>query len=361
MDSQAQQRLRFLALVLGATVGAALGTDSPAPTGSQPLPPLLSETGLIQGVGDRQIRAQNLPFTPQYPLWSDGTTKRRWISLPPGTTIDASRSDAWEFPRGTRLWKEFSFGRPIETRLIERLANGSWRYATYVWKEDGSDAVLAPLEGMPALAVSGAPGGKYPILSEADCRACHEPAPVPALGFSALQLSSDADPLAPNRQARATGDLDLHALVSRGLVRNLAADARKTPPRIAAATPTARAALGYLHANCGHCHNQSSSDPLVPVSLSLAQPAVPTPAASAAILASVVGVAGSYRMPGSAEARLLIAPGQPERSVLALRMRSRNPQTQMPPLGTRVADAQGLALVDRWISEMPPPAQESSP
>ena len=32
-----------------------------------------------------------------------------------------------------------------------------------------------------------------------------------------------------------------------------------TPPRIAAASPQARAALGYLSTNCGSCHNRESS------------------------------------------------------------------------------------------------------
>ncbi len=62
------------------------------------------------------VRPENLPFTLQYPLWSDGTRKRRWLCLPPDSTIDASRPDAWEFPRGTRVWKEFAHERTIETR-----------------------------------------------------------------------------------------------------------------------------------------------------------------------------------------------------------------------------------------------------
>ena len=49
--------------------------------------------------------------------------KRRWISLPPGSAIDASDPDAWAFPVGTRLWKEFSFGgQRVETRYMERQA-----------------------------------------------------------------------------------------------------------------------------------------------------------------------------------------------------------------------------------------------
>src|ERR1043165_6412078 len=76
---------------------------------ADPLPLHLRDTALND--------SRNLSFSPQYPLWSDGAHKRRWIYLPPGTAIDASRLDAWEFPIGTRLWKEFSLGGPIETRF----------------------------------------------------------------------------------------------------------------------------------------------------------------------------------------------------------------------------------------------------
>ena len=96
------------------------------------LPQQLSGTGFpIEGA--RAPALDLLSFTPQYPLWSDGAQKRRWLYLPPGSFIDASRPDAWEFPRGTRLWKEFAYGgRRVETRYIERLADGSWRFAAYV-------------------------------------------------------------------------------------------------------------------------------------------------------------------------------------------------------------------------------------
>ncbi len=47
----------------------------------------------------------------------------------------------------------------------------------------------------------------------------------------------------------------------------------------------------------------------------------------------------------------LVAPGRPDASVLIARLRSRNPQTQMPPLGTQILDADALALLERWIAE----------
>src|SRR5688500_6534491 len=107
-------------------------------------PGRLSETGLYVEGSSTQVDPRNLAFSPQYPLWSDGARKRRWIQLPAGSAIDASQPDAWEFPRGTRLWKEFALDRRVETRYIERLADGSWRFATYLWNEAGTEATLAP-------------------------------------------------------------------------------------------------------------------------------------------------------------------------------------------------------------------------
>ena len=127
------------------TVGASAPSDD------------LGETGLYVPGSNATVRSDNIAFSPQYPLWSDGTTKRRWLHIPPGTFIDASRPDAWEFPRGTKVWKEFSHGRRVETRLIERLADGSFRYSTYVWNEEGTQARLAPAEGIRALPVGDAP------------------------------------------------------------------------------------------------------------------------------------------------------------------------------------------------------------
>ena len=285
---------------------------------AEPLPVHLRDTG----IGD----ARKLAFSPQYPLWSDGAHKRRWIHLPPGTAIDASRPDAWEFPPGTRLWKEFSLDRPIETRFIERLQDGTWRYAVYVWNEEGTDATLAPADGIAALATHDG----YSIPSETDCRACHEGAAVPVLGFSALQLSSDRDPLAPH--ADVSTDVDLDGLTARGLITNLSPSAAR--PRIAASSAIERASLGYLHGNCGHCHNDN--DTRVPVDLTLAQ-----------------SVAGNSD-------RVLHSLMKVSNRLLA-RMSSRNPQQQMPPIGTRHIDTEALALLERWISEKSSTAEESKP
>lgn len=346
----------LLALVaLASTLGLWLGSaELRAASDGEPVPPLpqrLEDTGLFVQ-GSTAVRQELLAFTPQYPLWSDGATKRRWMSLPPGAVIDASDPDAWRFPVGTRFWKEFSHqGHPIETRYIERLPGG-WRYATYVWDEVGGEARLAPAGGIAALPRAVAPGGRYPVPSEDDCRACHEGARVPILGFGALQLSPERDALAPHAEA---GTVDLRALVERGWLRGLPAALLERPPRIEAASRTERAALGYLHANCGHCHHRGES--AVPVALALAQDADGRDAGWRA----AIGAPSRYRAPGTA-ATLLIAPGDARASVLSLRLRSRDPHVQMPPLGNLVSDPVGTALVDAWIDAIPPTmSPETSP
>ncbi len=316
--------------------------------GDEP-PARLADTGLY-AAGTTQVAEGVMPFSPQYPLWSDGAVKRRWISLPPGTAIDASDPDAWSFPVGTRLWKEFSMGGPVETRMIERLADGSWRFLAYAWNADG-EAALAPADGV-SLPVAAAPGGRYAVPSRYDCLACHDGGGSPVLGFSALQLSPDRDPLAPHAETPPSGALDLPGLAARAMVVNLPATLLESPPRIDAASPEERAALGYLHGNCGHCHAApDASGAAVPVDARMAQ-RVGEPDSGARVRASLLDVASRYRPAGVSDPAI-VRSGDAANSVLTLRMASRNPRVQMPPLGTALPDSTALALIERWIDHQP--------
>lgn len=315
-----------------------------------PLPATLRDTGLYVAGSSTRIDPANLAFSPQYPLWTDGMSKRRWLHLPAGTFIDASQPDAWQFPIGTRLWKEFSHGQRVETRFIERVADGSWRFASYVWNEAGTDALLAPADGIGSLPVKSAPTGRHAVPSRTDCLACHEGAAAPVLGVSALQLSTDRDPLAPHADALRPDDVDLAMLVKRGLVRNLPTHLQQKPPRIVAASPTERAALGYLHGNCGHCHNDAG--PLAGVELSLAQRATDPEASAARTLETLIGHGSRFRgNAGDNNAQRVVA-GKAPNSVLTARMISNSLIARMPPLGVSVPDADGIALVGQWINEL---------
>lgn len=314
---------------------------APAAHAAAPLPAHLRDTGLY-AAGTGEIAADVLPFSPQYPLWSDGAEKRRWVRLPRGTSIDARDPDRWVFPVGTRLWKEFSLGRRLETRMLERTREG-WRFAAYAWTEDGTDAVLAPPAGVSVAIPS---GGRWGIPGTADCRACHEGQPNPVLGFTALQLSSDRDPGAPHARA-AHAEVHLEDLLDRGLLRGLPSSLLSTPPRIVASSADERAALGYLHVNCGVCHNRQG--PLAGIGLDLLQSVAEGPASVERTRASALAVR-ALRPVGGAEMR--VEPGQPEHSVLFRRMGARDALDQMPPLGTEKPDRDALALLERWIHSL---------
>ena len=53
---------------------------------------------------------------------------------------------------------------------------------------------------------------------------------------------------------------------------------------------------------------------------------------------------------GVTDSRLL-APGQPARSILSLRMHALD-ANRMPPLASRVVDTVGVGVVDAWISSL---------
>jgi len=109
---------------------------------------------------------------------------------------------------------------------------------------------------------------------------------------STLQLSPDRDPGAPNGEPKQSDHMDLHGLAERDLIRNLPAALLAKAPRIDAPSPTARSALGYMHVNCGHCHNDNG--PLADVELVLQQKAADATSAGK-VLSSIVGRAADTR------------------------------------------------------------------
>jgi hypothetical protein len=341
-------------LILTLTLSGS-GEAGPQTATTKP-PQTLQGTGLYSDLATLQVDPKHIAFSPQYPLWSDGAVKRRWISLPPGAAIDGSDPDAWSFPVGTRFWKEFSFnGQRVETRYLERQADGQWLYAAYAWSPDGREAQLTSDKGKRA-AYPLAGGRSHTIPGVNDCKACHQGGRAEVLGFSALQLSPDRDPLALHAEPRPAPEIDLQDLVERGLLVNLPKSLSDTPPRIAAASETERAALGYMHGNCGHCHNEQGSLRNVGLFLrhvfgSAAQPAI----------ASTSGHPVKKQAPGqSPDAALRIEPGHPDRSALMQRVASRYAALQMPPLGTELVDAEAVSLLYRWIAEMDKPHQEAN-
>jgi hypothetical protein len=195
-----------------------------------------------------------------------------------------------------------------------------------------------------------APGKRHDIPAREDCRVCHENGQTPALGFTALQLSDDRDAQAPHREPLQPGMLTIRTLLDEQLLESAPSALHAHAPRIAGDDVT-RAALGYLTANCGHCHNERS--PVATIRFPLRAAPYVTPAQTSDVVARLVSRATAWDLPGRAPGTSsTIEPGVPELSVLVARMRSRRPSSQMPPLGTVVTDREAVDLISSWIGAM---------
>lgn len=288
------------------------------------LPDRLSLTGLY-AEGQRETVASGVrSFRPRFELWSDGASKRRFIWLPPEAQIDTSDMDSWQFPVGTKLWKEFTRDQVrVETRLLQRLPGG-WVGLSYIWKEDGSDAVAAPYGAIDAL------GTPHNVPASNECEACHGGRSSYALGFSAIQLAQATEP----------GSLNLDELGRANLISRAPTAAPRVP-----GNETEQAALGYLHANCSHCHNGSRPerkgarcfDPESDIDFSLR-----------AEEGSSVSDTNAYR---TAKGECF-EPGKPNESRMIELVGQRSRFRQMPPLATEVVDSDAVAILRRWIEAM---------
>ena len=300
------------------------------------LPQRLSETILYEDISSKAVHPAVQSFTPTFELWSDGATKERWVWVPECETIDSSDMDDWDLPVGTTFFKEFSVaGKRIETRILVRLGSGPRQFAmaSYLWDEDESEATLVGADGL-----VDALGTTHDIPSKSACLRCHGSfgtgggRPSRALGFSAVQLAHDGQ------------GLTLDTLDSAGRLSVASPDITIPGGR------AERDALGYLHANCGHCHNDTA-DRVPQVDLNLWLDADTVDVTSTNAWLTTVDQPNTLFNDQYVLGR--VVPGDPDQSSLWVRMNARGTLAQMPPVGSELADAAGLAAVRTWIESLP--------
>jgi mono/diheme cytochrome c family protein len=233
----------------------------------------------------------------------------------------------------------------VETRMIWRASPTRWVFASYVWNADGTEAFLAPAEGVPSVADVSA-SKRHSIPSASDCTACHGTTRPGPLGFNALQLSPDRDPHAIHGEPLRPEMITLRTLVDEGRLAGVRPDAWTTAPRIATENPRTRAALGYLVANCGTCHNGRGEIAALGPTLEYSE----LLRDADAVAARLVGQPTKWQVPGRTEGSVLVDAHVPDQSALLVRLRSRSPSSQMPPLGTVLRDAAAVQQITDWIT-----------
>lgn len=298
------------------------------------LPCLLSQTGLYGA--DMVSLSQGVhPFAPSFKLWSDSADKQRWIALPQASKIDTSDMDYWTFPAGTKLWKEFSRdGVRVETRLLEKQASGAWYAVAYQWRPDQKEADAVPN------GVMNASGTMHDVPNGDQCLTCHSQLPDKALGFSAIQLShAKTDP---------TSALEwtLDTLITDGLLTNPPAKSFTVP-----GSALERDTFGYLHANCGTCHNpKGSANAQTGLDMWLKVADLNGPVSEFSVYKGLFDKDVVWLDAERPDAAKRIAPGSLKDSAVYQRFIAKGQTWSMPPLGTEVVDPTGKKLLEDWIN-----------
>lgn len=305
------------------------------------LPGELRCTGLYSDWSARALRCGVRPYTPSYELWADGAAKQRYVWLPPGSTIDVSDADEFDYPVGTRFWKEFHVGpsgsqKLGETRYLVKTEAG-WLYTAYVWSEDGATATQIN-EGVSDLFGTG-----HSVPSREQCKACHEGRKDLVLGWDFIMLAEGASDLTARMLAE---EGKLSGLDESLLDLEIPGDEVET------------AALGYLHANCGiSCHNTTTFAAANPSGLYLRlnvdeMTSAPDSAAATGINQDPSPNADLGQLPEPGLDYYDFRPLDPERSLVLARMNYRGSNSAMPPLGTHEVDEAGVEIVRAWIESM---------
>jgi len=357
-------------------------------------PKTLSASGLFKSVKGHIVEPPLIPYSVNAPLWSDGAYKERFLALPGADSkIDFTTSRGWNFPEKTVLVKSFALemedGDPksrrwIETRFLTKQGT-QWVGYSYAWNDEQTEGTLVETKGMDrAYAIKAGDGLRtqswhYP--SRAECMVCHSRAANFVLGLSSLQMNKvhNYGEVSDNQlrtleylgvfrvdwaeeakakmrdEARAKGlsDKQIDEYMSRQT------DTRMQREPVSSSllafspdqyehlvdpsdkkqdvTPRARS---YLHANCAQCHVEAGGG----------NAQMELEFTTKLDKMRVVDVKPLHNTYGLTEARL-IAPGQPDRSVLLHRLSHREAGF-MPPLATSRVDADAVQLMNDWIKQL---------
>ncbi|MFK7987458.1 MAG: hypothetical protein AB8I08_15660 [Sandaracinaceae bacterium] len=295
-------------------------------------------------------------YETRFPLWADQADKERYIFLPPGSEILTIDPDNWIYPVGTTIWKTFLLdGVRLETRVLEKTDNdtgpGAWDMRAYAWNEDQDEVRDVTADTATNMALrENVLGTPHDIPSGSQCVECHRASQDVVNGFSAIQLNHEL------------GGVMLSTLLDEGRL--------SEPPTLAEADVpgegTIQDALGYMHANCGHCHRYTRYDEPPPgddctdaddrcgvCSHSACNTGLrvrvrvqdATPEETDAFV-TALGRRGAF-IEGDALCR--IHPGSPDTSTMLLRMSRRGEIAQMPPIQTEEVHEEGLTLMRAFV------------
>ena len=324
----------------------------PEPEPRPPFPRKLSETGLFASVRDHRPAPGVIPYTVNVPFWSDGAGKERFLALPGEMQIKFNEEGTWEFDEGAVMVKSFTLekeeGNPetlryIETRLLVN-EDDRWVGYTYAWNDEQTDAMLVEGDGRDQtfrIQDGRAPGGersqvwRYP--SREECMYCHSRAAGFVLGMNTRQMNRDQDYGGTTDNQLRTLD---HIKIFQEPLEKTPAEYPALPDPFGTDPDVDARTRAYLQVNCAMCHAPSGGGNS---RFNLVYTAEPDKV-------RLIDESPIHDTMGVASARL-VAPGDPERSILYRRLMVRG-LNQMPPTSTNRIDERGAELVAEWIRHL---------
>lgn len=309
------------------------GSVNEAAISDQAMPRVLSEYGFFADA-PAQIPGKGVTaYRLNTPLFSDGAEKLRFVYVPAGAKARANGEDLLDLPVGSALIKTFAFEqdgkrRLIETRVLLHRADG-WLALPYLWNDEQTEARLAIAGARLDLTTPTGEAISYRVPNKNQCKECHGlDGAVTPIGPKARNLSRDW----------------LAAMVEAGHLDKLPQDADQLPVwedrESANLTAAARA---YLDVNCAHCHRPGATASNSGLDLRWEQQDPHAIGIGKRPVAAGRGAGGNL---------FDIVPGAPEKSIIAYRMSTTEPGVAMPEIGKETVDAEGLAIVRKWIEEM---------
>lgn len=314
----------------------------------------LSDYNFFSGnLADHTPNKGVLPYDLNTALFSNYSSKARFVWMPEGATTEYNDQQELDFPIGTVIIKTFyydnDFNDPsagkniLETRLLIR-QDTAWQVASYLWNDAQTEANFSVVGKQVEVTWKHYDGSErstlYLIPNKNECKGCHNSDnTLHPIGPKIRNINKDFD--------YADGTMNqLQKWKDMGYLR----DFPTTAPRVPAISNPADGTLNeraraYIDINCAHCHNPRSPANTTGLFLDYDE----TDPTRLGICKEPVA-AGQ----GSGGFQYGIVPGDADNSIMTHRMNSIAPNVAMPELLRSVVDVEGVQLIRDWINAMPP-------
>jgi uncharacterized repeat protein (TIGR03806 family) len=333
-------------------------------------PKILSEWNIFEKNGRVwSLKREVIPYALVNSLFTDYAEKFRTMSVPEGKKISYQEDGTLLFPDGTVLTKTFGYKKEnvffrndsernnspenkgifeglhlIETRVLVK-REGKWEAIPYIWDSLQEEARLSLIGKSFNLSFRHEDffeeGFTYYVPNRNQCISCHMEIEGSEKIFRPIgvKVAKNLNRDSPFERTSVNQLENLHSL---GRLEGLPSweEREKIPSWDSSFFSLEERARAYLDINCAHCHSEKGSANTSGLYLNFENK---NPMSFGICKKPVASGNGSQGAPYD------VTPGHPEKSILYLRMNSKDPSVMMPELGRSLVHKEGVELVNEWI------------